>query len=141
MLIRLESAAPKKGRRKGLSEFVDLCCAGRARPNPHIKAAYAQNRRVFQKQRGPCTHMYEIANGYPGHPRVFEPDARITHPGGQIPRPWTPAPTPVIPPAPPVPRGGNRVRRPQSARAPAPAHQTLHAPASRLADRLADDGG
>eukprot|EP00913_Durusdinium_trenchii_P011438 g10741.t1 len=84
MLIRLESAAPKKGRGKGLSEFVDLCCAGRARPNPHIKAAYAQNRRVFQKQRGPCTHMYEIANGYPGHPRVFEPDARITHPGGGL---------------------------------------------------------
>eukprot|EP00435_Cladocopium_sp_Y103_P048060 s486_g14.t1 len=59
MLVRLENALPKKGRRKGLSEFVDLCCAGRARPNPHIKAAYAQNRRVFEKQRGPCTNMYE----------------------------------------------------------------------------------
>lgn len=139
MLVRLENAPPKKGRRKGLSEFVDLCCAGRARPNPHIKAAYAQNRRVFEKQRGPCTNMYEIAQGYPGRPRVFEPDARISNPGGQIPRPWTPAPTPVVP-ASPLPRGGNRVRRPQTARAPARAPETIHAPPSRIAER-ADDGG
>ena len=139
ILVRLENAPPKKGRRKGLAEFVDLCCAGRARPNPHIKAAYANNRRVFEKQRGPCTNMYEIAQGYPGRPRVFEPDARISNPGGQIPRPWTPAPTPVVPPS-PGPRGGNRVRRPQTARAPARPPETLHAPASRLAER-ADDGG
>ncbi|CAJ1358844.1 unnamed protein product [Effrenium voratum] len=135
MLLRLESAAPHKGRRKGLSEFVDLCCAGRARPNPHIKAAYQQNRRVFQKQRGPCT--MEIAKGYPGNPRVFEPDPRISMPAGQIPRPFTPAPTPVRPPSAPARTGGNRVRRPNSARGASRPPQTISAPPSRIAD----DGG
>ncbi|CAE7945359.1 DnaJ-1 [Symbiodinium sp. KB8] len=83
MVRRLEAAPPQKGRRKGLSEFVDLCCAGRTRPNPHVKVTYEHNRKVFQKQRGPCTHMYDMAKGYPGNPRVFEPDPRISMPAGQ----------------------------------------------------------
>jgi len=134
MVRRLEAAPPKKGRRKGLAEFVDLCCAGRTRPNPHVKVAYEHNRRVFQKQRGPCTHMYDMAKGYPGNPRVFEPDPRITMPAGQIPRPWTPTPTPVRPPSAPPVQGGNRARRPQSARTPAarPPPKTIEAPPSAL---------
>ncbi|CAE7608658.1 DnaJ-1 [Symbiodinium sp. CCMP2456] len=134
MVRRLEAAPPKKGRRKGLSEFVDLCCAGRTRPNPHVKVAYEHNRKVFQKQRGPCTHMYDMAKGYPGNPRVFEPDPRISMPAGQIPRPWTPTPTPVRPPSAPPVQGGNRARRPQSARTSGarPQPQTIAAPPSAL---------
>lgn len=115
--VRRAAATPvQTGRKKALAEFGELCSPSKPRRNPHFEACLAHNRRAFARHRGPCALWNEIAKGYPGSPRPFEPF---------VPGPATPAAAgqqaqPTLPRAArqSAPRPNSaRVRRPPPARA------------------------
>mmetsp|Transcript_117571 Transcript_117571/g.191389 ORF Transcript_117571/g.191389 Transcript_117571/m.191389 type:complete len:413 (-) Transcript_117571:90-1328(-) len=130
----LKEAALRRhaGRRKGMSEFEDLCALGAPKWDPGHRAALEQDRHVFYRQHGQCAEFCELAAKYPCQPKPFEPNRFMKGGGSDAPSPQRPA---VLPPRRiQASTSSARTRRPpsagrRSAPAGAAAPPTLVAPA------------
>jgi len=71
---RKAALAPRcPARRKGVSEFEELCALNAAHWDPSHEAALEQNRLAFHRRHGEFAEMYNNAARYPNKPRPFEP--------------------------------------------------------------------